>query len=194
MRGEITLELDQDDVCLEIPWQSDDNPSLCYVDLQQNPRACHLLPEVQAFPPLGRILEFLNHPHSPWRTAKCDVWVTDDLAVDECADFGLPWKMGSYIDLFFNQPSRCTNLEDHNRFAESLCRELQPFRARGQMEITLRRCFFHTPAQWGYALTLFLHAYGETPQEAEAEWSRILSALGSALERMLKMEDAAPTI
>lgn len=129
------------------------------------------------------LLRTLNRPGSKFHTAKCDVWTTRRLADDERLDFRLPCKAGAYLDLFFERPAFRRLLKPHLQLAERLVQRLKPFRARAQMEIVVRRCLFHPRDYWGYALTLFLHTYGETGREAKREQARALEVLASAFGR-----------
>lgn len=183
MRVEIVHELELDDSRLEIPWASDRDSSLGYRDLKAFPEETGTLPECRAYPPLAAFLRRLNRPRFPLRTAKCDVWQTRQLAEDERADFQLPWKTGSYVDLVFESKALRRRLSPHDRLAEEARRGLKSFRAQAQLEIVVRRCLFHPQEVWGYALTFFLHAYGSTARQAQREWSRALPRLASALLR-----------
>jgi hypothetical protein len=182
VRIEINQELEPGDDTLELPWASPADPSLRYCDLRLFPQKIAGLPECRDYPALADCLAKLNASSSPFRSAKCDVWCTTRLAEDERMDFGLPFKTGSYLDLVFNDPEIRKDLDAHGRFAEKLQRALSALRVPAQMEIVLRRCLFHPQEVWGYALTLFLHAYGPTQDEAVSQWSRAMAALAQALE------------
>jgi hypothetical protein len=181
VRSEIVTEIETGDSVLEMPWASPSDRSLRYRDLKLFPERIAELPECRDFPELAECLALLNAPSSPLRSAKCDVWHTANLAEDERLDFSLPFKTGSYLDLVFDDPKVRKDLDAHSRFAEKLQRALSPLRVQAQMEIVLRRCLFHPEEVWGYALTVFLHAYGLTGAEALTEWSRAITALGQAL-------------
>jgi hypothetical protein len=181
VRIEITRELDADCDALEVPWDSPSDPSLRYWDLKLHPEKIAGLPECRNFPAMADCLAKFNAPSSPLRSAKCDVWCTTDLAEDERLDFNLPFKTGSYLDVVFDDLERRKSVDAHARLAEEFQRRLSALRVQAQMEIVLRRCLFHPQETWGYALTLFLHAYSSTQAEATAEWSRSIAAVGMAL-------------
>ena len=183
MRIEIVRELDLDDDQLEIPWTSPSGSALRYVDLKRFPEKIRRLPECRGYPALGALLSKVNAPGSNLRTAKCDVWKTTELAQDERLDFKLPFKTGGYVDLVFERAELRARLGAHLRFGKKLARALRRFPVQGQMEIVVRRCLFHPPEVRGYALTLFVHAYGTSRTEAKAEWGRALAALGDALSQ-----------
>jgi hypothetical protein len=181
VRIEINQELEPDDDTLEVPWASTADPSRRYWDLKLFPEKIAALHECGEFPALGVCLAKINTPGSILRTAKCDVWTTADLAEDERMDFNLPFKIGSYLDVVFDRAEFRKRLDKHAGFAEKLQNDLSAFRVQGQIEIIIRRCLFHPEDVWGYALTLFIHAYGSTRAEAVTQWSRAIEALGEAL-------------
>jgi hypothetical protein len=181
MRVETVQELDADDDTLEIPWASPGQPELRYLDLKAHPEEIGQLEECRTCPALGSFLRKVNAADSPFRTAKCDVWSTEDLAEDERADFKLAVKVGSYVDLLFDRPDLNSQLEPHLRLGAKLSEILGPLRVQAQMEICVRRCLFHPEGRRGYYVTVFTHAYGVTPGEAEEEWNRATGALGNAL-------------
>jgi hypothetical protein len=181
VRIEIVQELEADDDTLEVPWASPADPSLRYWDLKLNPEKVAELAECKEFPALGVCLAKINSPRSKLRTAKCDVWVTSDLAEDERMDFNLPFKVGSYVDVVFDRREFRERLDTYSGLAEKTRGDLSALRVQVQMEIILRRCLFHPEDVWGYSLTFFVHAYGSTGTEAEAEWGRAIQALGESL-------------
>ena len=185
MRIEIVRELDPDDPKLEIPWLGPPGRTLRYRDLKRHPREIERLAECRRHTALRAVPRALNRPGAKFRTAKCDVWTTTRLAEDERLDFNLPCKAGSYLDLVFERRAFRQRLNVHLRLAERLSRALKPFRARAQMEIVVRRCLFHPRNYWGYALTLFLHAYGETAAKAKKEQARALEALRGAFGKIV---------
>lgn len=181
MRVEIVKELDPGDDTLEIPWASPTQPDLRYIDLKAHPEEIDRLQECRNYPAFADFLRQVNSAASPFRTAKCDVWTTTGLAEDERLDFKLPFKVASYMDLLFDDPDLNSQFETHPQLGERLGEHLGDLRLQAQMEICSRRCLFHPEERWGYYLTLFVHAYGATPQEAEEEWNRAIAALGNAL-------------
>jgi hypothetical protein len=181
VRVEIIQELDPEDDVLEVPWSSPADPTLRYWDLKVFPEKIAELRECREFPGLGPFLAGINSPGSALRTAKCDVWSTTGLAEDERIDFNLPFKTGSYLDVVFDRAGFRERLDAHTALAAKLQDGLSALRVQGQMEIVIRRCLFHPEDVWGYALTLFVHAYGSTQAEALAEWHRAIEAVGEVL-------------
>ena len=182
MRVEILQELDPDDATLEIPWVSADDPTLAYIDLKTFPARAGELDECRNRPVLGSLLRAINRPDSLLRSAKCHVWITHDLAEEERWDFDFPVKVASYLDLLFDSPDMNANLGPHLRLAEEIERGMKEARLQAQMDIAVRRCLFHAQETWGYYLTLFVHAYGATENEAETAWTLALSNLREVLD------------
>lgn len=182
MRVEIVRELDPDDDMLEIPWANPQEPGLRYVDLKAHPQAIATLEECRRYPALAAMLRAINAPVSVLRSAKCDVWTTSDLTDDERLDFDLPHKIGSYVDVVFDRPEFNSDPERQVELGEKLQSALRNLRVQAQMEICLRRCLFHPAERWGYYLTIFVHAYGQTQVEAEQEWARAMAAIREAWE------------
>jgi hypothetical protein len=65
--------------------------------------------------------------------------------------------------------------------AEEIERGMKETRLQAQMDIAVRRCLFHAEENWGYYLTLFIHAYGATENEAETAWTLTLLNLREVL-------------
>ncbi len=181
MRVEIVRELDPDDDKLEVPWASLTDPGLQYVDLKAAPDKAEQLEECRRFPPLTTLLRLINRAGSLFRSAKCGVWKTTELTEDERVDFGLPYKVGSYVDVLFDNAKFNSRLEYHLQFGEKLKQALRNARGKAQIEVCVRRCLFHPEERWGYYLTIFTHAYGADAAEAEGEWRRAVGALGEGL-------------
>jgi hypothetical protein len=158
MRVEIVQEIDPGDDTLEIPWANPEDTRLRYVDLKAHPASIDQLEECRRFPPLGSFLRQVNSPGSSFRTAKCDAWTTTDLTDDERLDFQLPFKVGSYVDLFLDRPEFNAVLEHQLQLGEKLRQALASLRVQAQLEVCIRRCLFHPEERWGYYLTLFTHA------------------------------------
>jgi hypothetical protein len=182
MRVDISQEIDADNPILEIPWIDPLNSQRRYVDIKASPETIADLWECREFPALGEFLRVVNSRQSVFRTAKCDVWETTDLADDERLDFGLPCKVGSYVDLLFDDPELNCRLETYRQSAESIAERVREVRVQAELEIIIRSCLFHPEERRGYYLTIFAHAYGKTPLEAAAHWEITLEALAKALE------------
>lgn len=183
MRVDVSQETDPGDPVLEVPWVDSSNPRRRYVDLKQHPEAVADLEECRDYPALGGFLRAANSGLSAFRSAKCEVWETSDLTEDERLDFGLPYKVGSYVDLVLDAPKLNDRLDVHQRCAETIAESLSGVKVQAQLEIPIRRCLFHPEERWGYSLTIFTHAYGETAQEAKSQWVMTSQAIERALEK-----------
>jgi hypothetical protein len=184
MRVEVLEELEAGDAKLELPWASPADARLRYFDLKEFPKTIERMKECRAYPALARLLQRLNAPGSVFRTAKCDVWTTTRLSEDERLEFKLPCKVGTYVDLILDRVRLNSRLDPQLQLAQELAQRLARCRVEAQMDIAVRRCWFHPRERWGYYLTLFVHAYGATRREAKQEWSRAIESLGEALSRM----------
>lgn len=185
MRVDITQETDPDDPTLEIPWFDPADSGRCYIDLRANPAAADGLEECRRYPALIGLLRQANSCHSPWRTAKCDVWATSELTETEL-HFRLAHKVGSYVDLLFDRAELNESLEPNLRLADNIAAHLGSVRLSAELEILARRCLFRPGEHWGYYLTVFTHAYGATPQGAEEQWNLATAALAEALEEIAR--------
>jgi len=183
VRVEVVRELDPCDDILELPWAASDNSAPHYVDLKRFPDRVDELTECRRHPALRELLRLLNRPETALRTVKCDVWKTTKLAEDERADFNLAFKVGAYLDAVLEDPALRAQLIPHVRWAGKIARSLAPARLQAQSEIVVRPCLFHSEEKWGYALTVFVHGYGSSWDEAETEWGGALLHLGKALLR-----------
>jgi hypothetical protein len=181
VRVEVVRELDPCDHILELPWAASDNSAPIYVDLKRFPGRVDELKECRRHPALRELLRLLNRPRTALRTVKCNVWKTSKLAEDERADFNLAFKVGAYLDVVLEDPTLRAQLTPHVRWAAKIARSLAPARLRAQIEIVVRTCLFHSEKEWGYALTVFVHGYGSSWDEAESEWGGALLPLGKAL-------------
>ncbi|MFB3923747.1 MAG: hypothetical protein ACE145_18640 [Terriglobia bacterium] len=182
MRVDLHQEIDRGDETLEIPWFDPDNPQRRYLDLKAQHGLAAEIEECHERPALANFLRQINSSSSAFRTAKCDVWETTDLTEDERRDFGLPYKVGSYVDLLFDSTASASRVEAHLELGAHLERQLAALRVPAELEIALRRCHFVDGDRWVYYLTLFLHGYGSSHEGALAGWGRALEALGSALK------------
>lgn len=186
VRVEVIQELDPGDATLEIPWASH-LPPLRYVDLKRFPAKIESLEEVRRHPPLAGLLRSVNGRHSPFRTAKCDVWITTRLAEDERIDFPRRFKVGSYVDLTFDTVQLRSSVKAYLGLCQMLEEFLRPCRVEAQAELAIRRCLFHPKGRWGFHVTIFVHAYGATRGAAKEQWDNALDCLGKSLTKAGRM-------
>ena len=186
MRVETLRELEQDDPKLEIPWESLENPSLRYQDLKSFPKLILELDEVLKFPALGSFLKILNGPNSRFRTAKCDIWSTQELTEEERIELGRVYKLGVYVDLIFEKVEFNFSIKHYLQLGKKLEGISGISDSSVQVEFTIRRCFFQDKSSWGYYATLFLHAYGDTPTGAARKGAQALETLGREFGNLSK--------
>ncbi len=82
MQADFSVELGRDAPALEIPWRSDD-PQCPLLDLKNHPELVQQIPEAVAFPELGSFLSRINAAGFPLATAKCDAWLSSEVAPEE---------------------------------------------------------------------------------------------------------------
>jgi hypothetical protein len=186
MDADWSVELGHDDPSLEFPWSSlDGAPG--FVDLAQCLEAVREIPEAAQYPELARFLLELNGKFSPWLTAKCDVWIENEL--DEAEDiYDANLKMCSYIDLVRRNESERFSFEQHEQWVKSasttLC-NISPHLIA--CELIVRRCWYHADSRTddelvpGFYITLYLFGYGNDEAEARARWRGGLTRVSSVL-------------
>ena len=182
------------------------HPGSHFVDLRDQPYELESLPEAERFPALRNALRSLNSARSPVFTAKCDSWpVTDpDHLARLHAELGVGPEFGmdldpdlaraahsSYIDLLWRDRSLFASRHQHEHLADRLTRRAQPLDLPfALLECTIRPALLDfTSPQEGFALTLYVHAFGTDPEHAEANWSRALDEV----TLLLRSRDLVPT-
>ena len=197
MDADWSVELGSDDAALEFPWSSPDG-SQRYIDLQLHPDRINEVPEAMRFPELGEFLRAVNQPHSPWITAKCDVWVDHELGEAE-AIHEAKLKLGSYIDLIARAESARFSFERHEQWVKGAARALSTDDGSPTAcEFILRRCWYHTETSSlragddtdtpgeanpvpGFYVTFYLFGFGDDEAQARARWAKGLQRVTAAL-------------
>ncbi len=182
MRVEIGQETEPGDPVLEIPWADPDNPGNYYIDVKRRPEAVMELVECRRFPALGQFLLRVNSAAMPFRTAKCDAWATTELDLEEKIAFPQPCKVAGYVDLLVDRADLNSHVEPYQKLGALLAQRLKDLKGRAQIEMFIRRCLLTLEDRSAYYATIFVHAYGATPQEAETEWTGVIGALGESLD------------
>ena len=187
MDADWSVELGRNDEGLEFPWSLPDG-SQRYIDLQRHPGRLPEIPEAALFPELGEFLRAINQENSPWLTAKCDVWLDDELSEAEALyEAGL--KLGSYVDLVATDDAARFSFERHEKWVKSAARVLS---ADGEIpvacEFIVRRCWYHTEVSFlraggdaatpgdtnpvpGFYVTFYLFGYGDIEPQARECWA-----------------------
>lgn len=196
MDADYSVELGPTAPALEIPWQDPDG-RLHYVELCNDPGSLHgnvdRIPEAQQFPALGRYLIAVNSPESDWQTAKCDVWLDETEAAENRG-----FEQSCYVDIVLAGRAtalRCS-LEAHQRLARELAQSLETDTTlEATAEIVVRRCYFHCgnseDSDAGYCMTLFVSAYGGSPEKAAECWERAMDFAAGCVLRLRPHEGCA---
>jgi len=204
MQADYSLELGREDPALELPWSSADQATR-YYDLKRNPESVLEIPEAQRSPELSAFLSRINAAGFPLQTAKCDLWYSGELSVEE-EIFGAAGKFVSYIDLVFSgdperptleppqakPPSRRLNLTEHEALAKKLCALLKRApEIAATVELVIRRCYFHLEhgaeeSDDGFCITAFVTGFGDDEVEARRRWSIALTLVQNALVQVVQ--------
>ncbi|MDR3764878.1 MAG: hypothetical protein P4M01_12370 [Acidobacteriota bacterium] len=188
MDADFSIELGPTAPALELPW-SDPAARVRYLDLRREPARVDELPEAAQFPALRSFLLAVNSAASPWQSAKCDVWSEAAGAAENL--YGAAHACGSYLDIVLAgvTPAR-DNLTLHEAIARRIANRLEEHEALpATAEIVVRRCYFHAESVTGvqdestpgYCLTLFVTGWGDSLQEAAANWAKALECLAGCL-------------
>ncbi len=193
MDADWSVELADDDPALEFPWSSPDG-SQRYIDLHRHPGRLLEIPEATHFPELGEFLRAINQPRSPWLTAKCDIWLDEELGEAETI-YEASIKQCSYVDLVACDNAARSSFERHEQWVRSMARALSSDDAVPvACEFVVRRCWFHreatplhaaTPEDEspvpGFYVTFYLSGYGTDEGEARAQWAEGLRRVTGVL-------------
>lgn len=196
MWAEWSVELGANSPRLGIPWSSPDGV-LRYFDLKRHPELMGSLPEASKFPALREFLSEINSAASPWETAKCDLWGSDEITVEEEV-FGMPRKFGSYIDILFSASHLWRSFAHHEKLARRITSKLRavtvefttaefiiragvrPIQASSSPE----DCRSGSSVEEGFYFTFYLYGYGEEEAEACERWSIALNRVQSKLVQL----------
>ena len=190
MDADWSVELGADDPALELPWSSPDGVQ-AYVDLSNDLQRLSEIPEAVQYPPMMSFLVGLNASRlqlSPWLSAKCDVWVDNE--VGAATDFWphtCHWRVGSYVDIVRREESQRFAFDQHERWMTAATACLHRFPdGPYSCEFVLRRCYFHLDADSsestpGFFLTVYLNGYGFEKVHAEGAWKGGLDRVSHAL-------------
>lgn len=188
MDADFSVELGADDDALEFPWLSPDGHCR-YYDLKSQPDLLLYISEAQEYEELGRYLATVNSEASEFLTAKCDVWMDEELSPAEDI-YEAKVKFGCYVDHLFvksdnSAEDRRFSFERHEQLAERLVGLLglvPPISAAA--EFVIRRCYYHLddePVRPGYYFTFYLFGYGDDAADARRRWGVALDLLQNAV-------------
>jgi len=189
MDADWSVELGADDPALEIPWSSPDG-SQRYIDLSQDLEALAEIPEAMQYPQLSGFLVLINGRSSPWLSAKCHVWLDDELGEAEQI-YDAKLKMCSYIDLIRRDESERFSFEQHEQWVKLATWRLhrQPKQSMA-CELTVRRCWYHAGSRAdedsipGFYVTVYVFGYGNGEAQAQASWAAGLTRVSFVLTQL----------
>jgi hypothetical protein len=187
MDATVSVELGAEDPCLELPWQAGD---LRYHDLKRNPELLLELTEARNRE-MAEFLSAMNSCLSMLETAKCDIWLSDQIEHLEEV-YEARWKFGSYVDLIFTDRNARYDFNGHENFVKRIARLLR--RAPdipSAAEFIVRRCHYRPGAadpeaaavepSEGFCITFYLFGYGDDENEARRRWGIALKIVENAL-------------
>ena len=202
MDADFSIELGppSEEAVLEYPWASPAETGPAYFDLKRQPELLPFIAEAVQYPELGEFLRVVNSDRSPFATAKCDVWSTDEL--DPAEDiYGGDWKLACYVDLVFSDGYLAERFSffHHEDLVRSLTELLKKApEIPAACEAVVRRCYYHQPPPGeastsqtvpddgtglhaGFYFTLYLSGYGEDEEMARQRWQVTLRLVANAL-------------
>lgn len=178
MDAGFSVELDEDDPTLAVPWRSPEG-AVAYIDLKEHPESIEQLAEVRNFSELGEFLRTLNGPDSPLETAKCDAWFDTLMDVDD-EPYEVMMKCSSYVDLFLSGERKQTKFAEQEAIARTLAQELRETNdIAARVEIILRRAYFEDCT--GFYWTVYVFGYGDGLDTARSSWQSALRLLQTRL-------------
>ena len=186
MEADFSIELGKDDPVLDFPW-TDPAGKLAYFDLKRQPELLAKIEEAEEYPELAELLKSVNSPRSVVESAKCDVWETAELRVEE-EIFNATHKFASYVDLVFSDSAWQCSLPRHEEFAKALTDLLRrvPEMSAG-VETCIRRCFFDDEAKEvseGCYFTVYLNGYGNDVVLARRNWGIATKLAANAIAQL----------
>jgi hypothetical protein len=188
MDADFSVELGADDPVLDLPW-TDSSGRLAYYDLKRHPELLTRIGEAIRYPELAELLRAVNSPRSPFESAKCDAWTTEEIAPEE-AIFGASHKFASYVDIVFSTPGDRCSFPRHERFVNRLVELLRRAPAMSSAaEVCLRRCFFteqEAPCK-GFYFTVYVSGYGSDGPAAQKHWAIAMNLVASAIQQLCRV-------
>jgi hypothetical protein len=182
-----SVELGADDAALDLPWDDPDD-RVHYFDTQSDPALVTEIPEAKDNPELQRFLLRANSPPSAFVSAKCDVWITDDLEGDqleyEHIVFKATMKFGGYVDLVFTDERRY-DFSAHESFAREFAKRVRMADdIAATSELIVRRLHERRPSvarHDAFYFTLYVFGFGSQDGEAQGQWAHAMNIVGDAL-------------
>jgi hypothetical protein len=183
---DFAVELGRDDELLEFPW---DDPAGVqqYFDLKRRPELIAGVREAAEHQELREFLASVNSASSMLETAKCDVWCSTQMNIEDDI-FGASSKFGSYVDLLFSNTDLRFSLESHEKMARDLTELLKKSPdIPASAEFLIRRCYYHVENQepsFGFYVSFYLFGYGEGEEESRKRWAIALKLVENAIRQI----------
>ena len=167
------------DPTVAVPWASADG-TLQYIDLRETPQRIGEIPEAALHPCIHAALLRWNRSDSPCFTAKCDVWRYPARLYDAEDLPGFAHAQACYVDLLSRDASAFSQFS----VAETLLKTLSRLAGRvpaaaARSEWILRPAYLFSGGEPvpGFATTLYVWGYSDSPDAAERAWAAALEAL-----------------
>ena len=190
MDADFTIELGREDPVLDFPWK-DPAGRLAYFDLKRQPEMIAQVEEAKRFPELGEFLHTVNSARSLVESAKCDVWATTDLTMEEDV-FDASHKFASYVDLVLST-AVSSNVGDRSSFPrhEQFVKRLVGLLRRApemsaSVEVCVRRCFFGDAGETreGFYFTVYVNGYADDEATAQERWAIAVKLVSAAIVQL----------
>ncbi len=185
MDADFSIELGREDPVLDFPW-TDPAGKLAYFDLKRQPALIAKVEEAEQFPELAEFLRTVNSVRSVVESAKCDVWPTAELSVEE-EIFDASHKFASYVDLVFSDVGQRRTLPLHEGFARRLTELLRGAPEIGAaVEVYVRRCIFGDAGEIdeGCYFTVYVNGYEVDETAARKNWAIATKLVGNAIAQL----------
>jgi hypothetical protein len=185
MDADFTVELGIDDETLAFPWSAPGGyPN--YSDLKRHPELIKELEEVRRVPELAGFLRAMNSSAGLLETAKCDVWPSSELNLEEDI-FGASCKFGGYFDLLFSNENTRLSFHEHESLATGVVKLLNAApELPAAAELLIRRCFYHQPdsTREGFYITCYVFGYGDDEPQARQRWAIGCELVANAIRQV----------
>ena len=159
---------------------------MAYFDLKRRPELIDKVEEATKFAELAEFLIRVNSASSVVESAKCDVWTTTELSVEE-GIFNASQKLASYVDLVFSDIGQRRSFPFHESFARRLTELLRRAPEIGAaVEVCVRRCFFGDGGEIreGFYFTVYVNGYGNEESTARKNWAIATRLVGNAIVQL----------
>jgi hypothetical protein len=189
VEADFSVELGLDDETLDMPWAAGEAEPR-YYDLKHHPELLSHIAEADRVEELGAFLLAMNSAASPFETAKCDVWSSTEMKIEE-AIFHAAYKFGSYVDLLFSGEQKPFSFPHHEQFANRLTRLLRKApEIPATAELLIRRCHYHGESEPrdGFYLTFYLFGFGQDETQARQRWAIALKLVENAIRQAASAE------